>query len=192
MSFSPAGPPMYSPEAAARAILSPRVGRPMGSRLAVRAAQGAYAPLAFSTVNRFCMALLYGRAGRLTAKNGGFRPVPYHADRRPRGGARVGAAEARWPQAAARRARLDFALPCPREHGCPDHPLGARQSAVPLTSALWFKPWRVLRRLLCGGHRHAWTAQRSMSCNCKRDKNISMGHRALRRRKRSISHRRMR
>jgi hypothetical protein len=28
---------------------------------------------AFSLVNRFCMGLLYGRAGRLTAKNGGFR-----------------------------------------------------------------------------------------------------------------------
>jgi hypothetical protein len=31
-------------------------------------------PLAFPTVNRFSMALLRGRAGRLTAKNGGFRP----------------------------------------------------------------------------------------------------------------------
>jgi hypothetical protein len=30
---------------------------------------------AFSIVNRCCMALLYGRAGRLTAKNGGFRPL---------------------------------------------------------------------------------------------------------------------
>ena len=30
---------------------------------------------AFSDVNRFCMAVLYGRAGCLTAKNGGFRPV---------------------------------------------------------------------------------------------------------------------
>jgi iron(II)-dependent oxidoreductase len=29
---------------------------------------GGHAPLAFSCVNRFCMALLYGRAGRLTAK----------------------------------------------------------------------------------------------------------------------------
>ena len=29
--------------------------------------------MAFPTVNRFCMALLYGRAGRLTAQNGGFR-----------------------------------------------------------------------------------------------------------------------
>jgi hypothetical protein len=35
--------------------------------------RGGYAPLAFSYVNRFCMGLLYGRAGRLTAKNGGFR-----------------------------------------------------------------------------------------------------------------------
>jgi hypothetical protein len=30
--------------------------------------------LVFPAVNRFCMALLYGRAGRLTAKTGGFRP----------------------------------------------------------------------------------------------------------------------
>ena len=30
--------------------------------------------LAFSTVNRFSMVVLYGRDGRLTAKNGGFRP----------------------------------------------------------------------------------------------------------------------
>jgi hypothetical protein len=29
---------------------------------------------AFPTVNRFYMALLHGRAGRLTAENGGFRP----------------------------------------------------------------------------------------------------------------------
>jgi hypothetical protein len=31
-------------------------------------------PLAFFIVNLFCMALLYGRASRLTAKNGGLRP----------------------------------------------------------------------------------------------------------------------
>jgi hypothetical protein len=31
-------------------------------------------PWRFSYVNRFSMALLYGRAGRLTAENGGFRP----------------------------------------------------------------------------------------------------------------------
>ena len=31
-------------------------------------------PLAFSTVNRSCMAFLYGRAGHLTAQNGGFWP----------------------------------------------------------------------------------------------------------------------
>jgi hypothetical protein len=35
---------------------------------------GAGKRLFFPDVNRFCMALLYGRAGRLTAKNGGFRP----------------------------------------------------------------------------------------------------------------------
>jgi hypothetical protein len=32
------------------------------------------AALAFSIVTPFCMAVLYGRAGLLTAKNGGFRP----------------------------------------------------------------------------------------------------------------------
>ena len=35
---------------------------------------GVQAPLAFSTVNRLCMALLYGRAGGFAAKHGGFRP----------------------------------------------------------------------------------------------------------------------
>jgi hypothetical protein len=35
---------------------------------------GAFTPLAFSTVNIFAMAFLYGRAGRLTAENGGVRP----------------------------------------------------------------------------------------------------------------------
>ena len=37
-------------------------------------ARGGYAPLAFPTVDLLSMELLYGRAGRLTAKNGGFRP----------------------------------------------------------------------------------------------------------------------
>jgi hypothetical protein len=31
-------------------------------------------------LNRFCMAALYGRAGRLTAKNGGFRPGQKRGD----------------------------------------------------------------------------------------------------------------
>ena len=31
-------------------------------------------PLAFSKANRFSVVVLHGRAGRLTAKNGGFRP----------------------------------------------------------------------------------------------------------------------
>ena len=35
---------------------------------------GVYGALAFSTVNQFSMAILYGCAGRLTAKNAGFRP----------------------------------------------------------------------------------------------------------------------
>jgi hypothetical protein len=34
----------------------------------------AFSTFAFSYVNLFCMAFLYGRAGCLTAKNGGFRP----------------------------------------------------------------------------------------------------------------------
>jgi hypothetical protein len=37
-------------------------------------ARGGWAPLAFSTVILVSMALLYGRTGRLTAKNGAFRP----------------------------------------------------------------------------------------------------------------------
>jgi hypothetical protein len=37
-------------------------------------ARGGYVPLSFSTVNRFCMALVYGRARRLTAQPGVFRP----------------------------------------------------------------------------------------------------------------------
>jgi hypothetical protein len=41
---------------------------------AARAARGGYTPLAFSYVKWFCMALLYGRAGRLICKNGGFWP----------------------------------------------------------------------------------------------------------------------
>ena len=35
---------------------------------------GGYAPLAFPIENQFCVAFLYGRAGRLTPQNGGFRP----------------------------------------------------------------------------------------------------------------------
>ena len=42
--------------------------------ITVRVLPGVEAPLAFSCVNRFSMALSYWRAGRLTAKNGGFRP----------------------------------------------------------------------------------------------------------------------
>ena len=43
---------------------------------AVRARPGGgQAPAAFPIVNRFCVALLYGRAaGRLADENGGFRP----------------------------------------------------------------------------------------------------------------------
>ena len=42
----------------------------------VRAAAGwgGQAPVAFPYGNRFCMGLLYGRAGRLTAENGGGSP----------------------------------------------------------------------------------------------------------------------
>jgi hypothetical protein len=42
--------------------------------------RGVYAALAFPTLKRFSMALLYGCARRLTAKNGGSRP-----GQRPRG-----------------------------------------------------------------------------------------------------------
>jgi hypothetical protein len=41
--------------------------------------------LAFPIANRFCVALLYGRACRLTAENGGFRRGQVvQVDRRPR------------------------------------------------------------------------------------------------------------
>jgi hypothetical protein len=40
----------------------------------VRPREGVQAPLAFSVVNRVCVACLYGCTGCLTAKNGGFRP----------------------------------------------------------------------------------------------------------------------
>ena len=40
-------------------------------------------PLAFPIVNRFSVAVLYRRAGRLTAKNGGFRPGQSAARRWP-------------------------------------------------------------------------------------------------------------
>ena len=44
------------------------------AHIKVRAARGGEAALAFPYKNPFCMALLHGRAGRLTAENGGFRP----------------------------------------------------------------------------------------------------------------------
>jgi hypothetical protein len=42
--------------------------------------RGGSGPSAFSIVNRFCMARLHGRAGRLTAQNGGFRPGQFTID----------------------------------------------------------------------------------------------------------------
>jgi hypothetical protein len=54
-------------------------GLPAAARAAALAdpvaPRGAWAPFAFSLVNRFCMGIFYGRAGRLPAKNGGFRPL---------------------------------------------------------------------------------------------------------------------
>jgi hypothetical protein len=44
-----------------------------GALASVRAALGRLTPLAFSYENPFCIGLLYGRTGRLTAENGGFR-----------------------------------------------------------------------------------------------------------------------
>jgi hypothetical protein len=44
--------------------------------LTVRPPPPCQAPFAFSYVNRFSMERLYGRAGRLTAENGGSRPGP--------------------------------------------------------------------------------------------------------------------
>ena len=67
--------------------------------------RGVYARLAFSTVNRFWMALLYGRGGRLTALNGrvparaGSSSLPRTAwaRRRPRGSS---SKKTQWPLAA--------------------------------------------------------------------------------------------
>jgi hypothetical protein len=54
--------------------LRPGAGAGAAALPTVRADGGGQAPSAFSYVNRFCMGLLYGRAGRLNTKNGGFRP----------------------------------------------------------------------------------------------------------------------
>jgi hypothetical protein len=48
--------------------------RPQALDLSGPARVNVHMALAFTYVNRFSMALLYGRAGRLTAINGGFRP----------------------------------------------------------------------------------------------------------------------
>ena len=58
-----------------------------------------YAPLAFPTVNRDRMARLYGRAGRLTAKNGEFWPGQYESRSPPRE-VRRPPARARYPPGA--------------------------------------------------------------------------------------------
>ena len=55
-------------------------------RLAVGPTRSVYAQSAFPIVTRFCMAVLYGRAGRLTLQTGGFRPGQagwHEADRSP-------------------------------------------------------------------------------------------------------------
>jgi hypothetical protein len=52
----------------------------MASRTPSRPARSVQAPLAFSTVNRTCAAVLYGRVrrvGRLAAENGGFWPAQF-------------------------------------------------------------------------------------------------------------------
>jgi hypothetical protein len=46
--------------------------------------RGIEAALAFPTVKRLCVALLFGRAGRPPAKNGGFRPGQTSSSSRPR------------------------------------------------------------------------------------------------------------
>ena len=51
---------------------------------------GSQAPVVFHTANRFCAAHLCGRAGRLAADNGGFRPravSPAHINALSEGGA---------------------------------------------------------------------------------------------------------
>jgi hypothetical protein len=51
-----------------------RRGRRRAPRLRSGPAGAVTRPQRFPYVNRFCMALLYGRGGRLTRKNGGLRP----------------------------------------------------------------------------------------------------------------------
>ena len=62
-------PPRTRASAAAR-----RAPPKCGPRSRSGPSRGGSAPLAFPIVTWVSMALLYGRAGRLTAKNGGFRP----------------------------------------------------------------------------------------------------------------------
>jgi hypothetical protein len=74
-----------------------------------------------SVVNRFYMALLYGRAGHLTANNGGFRPgqwrrsTPTRTTSRPSTPARCGAAPTRATRSEGRLARVLLARALNRE-----------------------------------------------------------------------------
>ena len=56
-----------------------RSSRPRSTSWSGPARRGGYAPSAFPTIDRFCMALLYARAGRLPAQNGGCRPGQMHS-----------------------------------------------------------------------------------------------------------------
>jgi ATP-dependent RNA helicase DHX37/DHR1 len=57
-----------------RFVIDSGLGKEMVYDAATVRASPCSAPSAFPTVDRFSIALLYGRAGRLTAENGGFRP----------------------------------------------------------------------------------------------------------------------
>ena len=74
--------------AVVQAAVRPRVhARPEpAERSRVRSGppRGGQAPPAFPIVNQVCVGILYGRAGRLTAKNSGFRPGHWRAPRWPR------------------------------------------------------------------------------------------------------------
>jgi hypothetical protein len=114
-----AGPGRAGP--ACRGERGPEPLREQGRRAVLRVrpqggsgpARGGYAPLAFPTVNRVCMALLYARVGRLTVENGGFRPG--QSARRTRSG---------WARTARRPARSAPRPPPPARPAPPPPPEG--------------------------------------------------------------------
>ena len=65
---------MAEPKWSLVAVQGGREARRQAAKSRPGPARGGYAPLVFLPVNQFSMAMLYGRARRITAKTGGFRP----------------------------------------------------------------------------------------------------------------------